>query len=82
MMPSHHTLMRTGKGARTMPFIRFVAVILGLAAVVFGVIVALQGTAVLRWPEGNLMVGDRGWAIRGAILTMVGGIVVWLARRT
>jgi len=29
-----------------------------------------------------LMVGDRGWAIRGAILTMVGGIVVWLARRT
>ena len=48
MMPSHHTLMRTGKGARTMPFIRFVAVILGLAAVVFGVIVALQGTAVLR----------------------------------
>lgn len=64
-----------------MPFIRFAAVILGLAAIVFGVIVALQGTGVVRWPDHSAMVGDRGWAIRGAVMTMVGGIVVWLARR-
>ncbi|WP_429274822.1 hypothetical protein [Novosphingobium gossypii] len=66
---------------KTMIFIRILAVAIGILAIAAGLFVVLQGTGVLRWPADSLMVNDRAWAVRGAVLAMVGGIVVWLGRR-
>jgi hypothetical protein len=64
-----------------MIFLRIVAFILGLAAIAMGLLWLGQGTGVVMWPEESFMLADRTWAVRGAILAAVGGIVVWLARR-
>lgn len=64
-----------------MMFIRILAMILGLLAIAAGVLFLAQGTGVLLWPKDSFMLADRGWAVRGAVLAAVGGIVVWLARR-
>ncbi|WP_404481136.1 hypothetical protein [Novosphingobium sp. BL-52-GroH] len=64
-----------------MLFIRILAMILGVLAIAAGLLFVGQGTGVLLWPADSFMLADRGWAVRGAVLAMVGGIVVWLARR-
>lgn len=62
-----------------MLFFRIVAIILGTLAIAMGGLWVGQGTGVVMWPADSFMLADRTWAIRGAILAVVGGIVVWLA---
>jgi hypothetical protein len=64
-----------------MIFIRILAVAIGILAISAGFFIVLQGTGVVKWPAESFMIGERAWAIRGAVLAMVGGIVVWLGRR-
>ncbi|KMS59285.1 membrane protein [Novosphingobium barchaimii LL02] len=64
-----------------MLFIRIMAMILGLLAIAAGLLFVGQGTGVVRWPADSFMMADKAWAVRGAVLAVVGGIVVWLARR-
>lgn len=64
-----------------MLFIRIVAMILGVFAIAMGLLWVGQGTGVVMWPQESFMLADRSWAVRGAILAMVGGIIVWLGRR-
>lgn len=65
-----------------MLFIRIVAAMLGALAVAIGLLWVGQGTGVVMWPAESFMLADRAWAFRGAILAMVGGIVVWLSWRS
>jgi len=65
-----------------MLFIRIVAAALGVFAVAMGLLWVGQGTGVVMWPAESFMLADRAWAVRGAILAMVGGIVVWLSWRS
>ena len=64
-----------------MLFLRILAYVFGALAVAFGVLWVCQGTGLLLWPANSFMLDDRGWAIRGAVMTSVGLILVWLARR-
>ena len=64
-----------------MLFIKIVATMLGVLAIAAGVLFVLQGTGVLKWPSESFMIGQNPWAVRGAVLAVVGGIVVWRARR-
>ncbi|MCX9147610.1 hypothetical protein [Erythrobacter sp. WG] len=52
--------------------------------VALGCIWALQGLGVLHWPADSFMLGDGGWALRGAGLAMLGatliGLVEWRRR--
>jgi hypothetical protein len=68
-------------GRDEMLFIRILAMILGALAIAAGLLFVGQGTGVVLWPADSFMLADRTWAIRGAVLAMVGGIVIWLARR-
>jgi hypothetical protein len=68
-------------GRDEMLFIRILAMILGGLAIAAGLLFVGQGTGVVLWPADSFMLADRTWAIRGAVLAMVGGIVIWLARR-
>lgn len=62
-------------------FVRLFAGLLGLCAIALGLLWVGQGTNVLAWPHDSFMIADRAWAVRGAVLASVGGIVIWLATR-
>jgi hypothetical protein len=73
------TLFRKGEGL--MLFLRLLAIFVGVLGIAVGLLWIAQGTGILSWPSGSLMLDDRGWAIRGAVMAAVGGILLWLARR-
>ena len=55
--------------------------ILGIAAVLMGLLWIGQGTGVIMWPASSFMLDQRPWATRGAILAVVGVVLIILARR-
>ena len=55
--------------------------ILGIAALLMGLLWIGQGTGVIMWPRSSFMLDQRPWATRGAILAMVGLVLIILARR-
>jgi len=59
-----------------MLFVRIVAMILGGLAILLGLLWVGQGTGVVMWPAESFMLANRAWAVRGAVLAVVGGIVI------
>lgn len=55
--------------------------ILGLAAIVMGLLWIGQGLGLVSWPETSFMIDQRPWAWRGAALAGVGAVLLFLARR-
>jgi membrane protein implicated in regulation of membrane protease activity len=64
-----------------MRIIRLMLLVIGVLAIAMGLLWIGQGTGLVMWPTSSFMLADRSWAVNGAILAMVGGIIVWLARR-
>lgn len=59
-----------------------VVLILGVAAVLIGLLWIGQGTGFVNWPESSFMIDQRPWAARGAILTLVGLILIAASRKS
>ena len=55
--------------------------ILGIAALLMGLLWIGQGTGVIQWPASSFMLDQRPWATRGAILAVVGVVLIILSRR-
>lgn len=55
--------------------------ILGIAAIVMGLLWVGQGLGLVPWPETSFMIDQRPWAWRGAALAGVGAVLLFLARR-
>ena len=55
--------------------------ILGLLALLMGLLWIGQGTGYIHWPASSLMIDQRPWALRGAILAAVGLILILWSRR-
>ena len=55
--------------------------ILGIAAVLMGLLWIGQGTGLLQWPASSFMIDQRPWATRGAILAVVGLILIAVSRK-
>jgi hypothetical protein len=58
-----------------------VLLILGLIALLVGLLWIGQGTGVVHWPASSFMIDQRPWVLRGAILAVVGLILILVARR-
>ena len=58
-----------------------VLLILGVMAVLVGLLWVGQGLGYVQWPASSFMLDRRPWAWRGAGLTAVGIILVVVARR-
>jgi hypothetical protein len=54
--------------------------ILGVAAVLMGLLWIGQGTGLVHWPASSFMIDQRPWVARGAILAVVGLIVIVVSR--
>lgn len=55
--------------------------IIGVFAVLMGLLWIGQGTGVVAWPPSSFMIDQRPWALRGVILAIVGAALIWFARR-
>jgi hypothetical protein len=58
------------------------------AFLVFGVLAALigllwigQGTGMVAWPRSSFMISQIQWAYYGAVLALVGLVLIWRGRR-
>ena len=55
--------------------------IIGIAAILVGGLWVLQGLDIIRLPASSFMLGDTTWTRNGAILAVVGAIMLWFARK-
>ena len=56
--------------------------ILGIAALLMGLLWIGQGTGVVMWPASSFMLDQRPWVLRGAILAVIGlALILWSRRR-
>ena len=55
---------------------RFAALIAGIAAAAMGLLWIGQGTGLIPWPASSFMIDQRPWVTRGAILTLVGLVLI------
>ena len=58
-----------------------VLLIVGIIALLMGLLWIGQGTGFVHWPASSFMIDQRPWALRGAILAAVGLVLILLARR-
>ncbi len=55
--------------------------ILGVLCVLVGLLWIGQGLGIVRWPASSFMIDMRPWAIRGAVLAIVGIALFWFGRK-
>ena len=60
---------------------RIVLLIIGIIAVLFGLLWIGQGTGYFPYPAGNFMISQMSWAYRGIVLAVIGLALIWFSRR-
>ena len=55
--------------------------ILGIIAVLMGLLWIGQGTGLIMWPASSFMLDQRPWATRGALLAVAGVVLIIFSRR-
>ena len=55
--------------------------ILGILALLIGLLWIGQGTGIVAWPQSSFMISQIQWAYYGAALATVGLILIWRGRR-
>ena len=55
--------------------------IVGIAAVLMGLLWVGQGAGLVHWPASSFMLDQRPWIARGASLAAVGVVLILLSRR-
>ena len=55
--------------------------ILGGLMMVMGLLWIGQGSGIVMWPASSFMLADPQWALNGAILALLGLVLLWLALR-
>jgi hypothetical protein len=58
-----------------------VVMIVGIVALLMGLLWIGQGTGLVHWPASSFMLDQRPWATRGAILAVVGVVLILFSRR-
>jgi hypothetical protein len=56
-----------------------VLLIIGIAAMLMGLLWVGQGTGLVHWPASSFMIDQRPWVIRGGILAAVGMVLIIVA---
>ena len=53
--------------------------IVGVAAMLMGLLWVGQGTGLVHWPASSFMIDQRPWVVRGGILAAVGMVLILVA---
>lgn len=55
--------------------------IVGIAALLIGLLWIGQGTGIVAWPQSSFMINQVQWAYYGAALALIGLILIWRGSR-
>jgi hypothetical protein len=58
-----------------------VLLIIGIIALLFGLLWIGQGTGYVPYPAGNFMINQTPWAYYGIVLALIGIGLIWYSRR-
>jgi hypothetical protein len=61
--------------------LRTLLLIPGTLALLVGLLWIGQGTGTVNWPQSSFMIRQVEWAYFGAVLAILGLILIWRARR-
>jgi hypothetical protein len=61
--------------------LRIALTIIGIAALLMGLLWIGQGTGYVRWPESSFMIDASEWSTRGLMLAIAGAAMILIARR-
>ena len=64
-----------------MAVVRVLMMILGTLCLLFGLLWVGQGSGLVQWPPNGVMVGVSDWILRGAVVAVVGAILLFFSRR-
>ena len=55
--------------------------VLGILLVLMGLLWVGQGLGLVNWPASSSMISQRPWVTRGALLTLLGVVLIAASRR-
>ena len=64
-----------------MAIVRMLVLVVGILALLMGLLWVGQGMGVIRWPASSFMIDMRPWVLRGGLLAALGAALIWLSRR-
>jgi hypothetical protein len=64
-----------------MAFLRIAMLVVGLLAVLMGLLWIGQGFGIVRWPASSFMIDVTAWAVRGAVLAAGGLLMIIYGRK-
>ena len=59
---------------------RLLILIVGIAALLMGLLWVGQGAGLVHWPASSFMIDQRPWILRGAILAAIGLVLIIASR--
>jgi hypothetical protein len=64
-----------------MAIVRLLVIVLGVLCLLMGLLWIGQGMGVIRWPASSFMIDVHDWVMRGAILAILGAVMILIGRR-
>jgi membrane protein implicated in regulation of membrane protease activity len=61
--------------------LRAILLTLGVLATLMGLLWIGQGLGYVHWPKSSFMLDQRPWANRGAVLAVIGLVLIMVGRR-
>lgn len=64
-----------------MRIVKLLLLVVGVLAVLMGLLWIGQGLGLIMWPADSFMLGEPTWSWRGALLAGIGFGLIWFSRR-
>jgi hypothetical protein len=64
-----------------MAALRIIMLVVGVLALLMGLLWIGQGTGIVRWPASSFMINESAWAVRGCVLAVGGLLMIVFGRR-
>jgi len=64
-----------------MAILRILMLIIGVLALLMGLLWIGQGLGIVRWPASSFMINEMAWAWRGCVLAVGGVLMILFGRR-
>jgi hypothetical protein len=60
---------------------RIIMMIIGVLALLMGLLWIGQGFGLVMWPSSSFMLEQKIWALWGSVLAGIGALLIWRGRR-
>jgi hypothetical protein len=60
---------------------RIIMTIIGVLALLMGLLWIGQGFGLVMWPSSSFMLEQKIWALWGSVLAAIGALLIWRGRR-